>query len=583
MSLSSAFRQSWKQRKPRRTSHACEATRSRFETLEDRCLLSLTPTASYPVSLDPAAIVAADFNNDGAFDLAVANTYSDNVSVLLGGANGTFGAAISSHAGDRPTSVAVGDFDDDGNLDLAVVSRELYPDPHERSKVRVMFGAGDGRFEAPRYFAVLKSDPQLVAAGDFNGDGATDLVVAENDYTFAESVGVFGQVSVLLSNGDRTFGAPSYAGELAINPIYSIAVADFNADGDQDLVVGEIGYWVEVALGDGAGRFVSNFPQIFEMRHGPALAVGDVNGDGDPDVAAANNANVTVRLGNGDAGFEPPRGGYSYAVGDKSLSVVLGDFDRDGRLDVATANYDSNDVSILRGRGDGTFVAAVDFAIPPGRATDFDGTGTIDGSDLGQWRGDFAANADSDADADGDSDGGDFLAWQRQLGARPDDVGPIALAAADFNGDGWLDLATANAEANSASILINDQSWTPLPPTVVVNVDKVTKLEGTSGTTTPFTFTVTLSAPSAATVSMSYGLTFGPTYWGYVDPQPDDYVLQTGALAFVPGETTKTITIEVTADDDVERDEYFYLALFDDGSHALRISVFGLGAILNDD
>lgn len=564
-----------------------------FETLEDRRLLSLTPASSYTTGLRPEAIVTADFNNDGHLDLATANRDSDNVSVLLGNANGTFGQASSTNVGDRPQSIAAGDFDDDGKLDLAVVFADETVRDGWRvdSVVNILYGKGDGSFDAPRevdlHDPFYWAKPKSVAVGDFNDDGTMDLALESDiDAYYPNDVYVdAGIVQVLLSHGDRTFANPNTVIHLA-NASSSMAVADFNGDGDLDVVVGEFGTWVEVALGDGAGRFVANYTQSWVMDHVSSMAVGDVNGDGDADLAAAADTKVTVRLGNGVGTFEPPPGGHSYAAGNKSVFIVLRDFDRDGRLDIVTANYDSNDVSILRGRGDGTFVAAVHYALPPTASADFNQSGAINGGDLAQWRGDFGANSDSDADGDGDSDGFDFLAWQRQLGSSSTGVqnqGPYAMTAADFNGDGWLDLATANANGSSVSVLINDRSWVALPPTIAVNVEHVTKLEGNGSGTTPFVFTVTLSAASNQPVTMSYRTVNGSAATGWDDPQYNDYVAQTGSLSFAPGQTTKTITIEVKRDNRVEDDEWFFVELFDNGSNSLRISVFGIGTILNDD
>jgi hypothetical protein len=546
--------------------------------------------------MGPAAIVTADFNNDGRLDLAVANSGSNNVSVLLGGANGTLGGTISSPVGDAPQSLAAGDFDDDGNLDLATVvdAYDVVRDGYRvDSVVNVLFGNGDGSFQAPSevdmhdpYYVVK---PKSVAVGDFDGDGTMDLaLLSDFDAYYPNDVYPDGGIAqVLVSHGDRTFASPDFAISL-LNPSSSFAVADFNDDGDQDLVVGEFGAWLEVALGDGTGRFVANYTQSWEMDHGPSIAVGDVNGDGDADVVAADDAKVTVRLGNGASAFEPPRGGYSYAAGDNSLSVVLGDFDRDGRLDVATANHDTDDVSILRGRGDGTFLSAERFDARPTATANFNGDAVVDASDLTQWRGDFGSNADSDANGDGDSDGVDFLAWQRQLGSSStgvEDPGPYAMTAADFNGDGWLDLATANTEGNNASVLFNNKIWAPLPAAVVVSIDNVTRQERTGTTTTPFTFTVTLSAGANQPVTMSYRTVHGSAQdWANTPwPHQNDYVTKTGTLSFAPGETSKTITIDVKADNTKEGDELFHVELLDDGSNALRISVFGIGMILNDD
>jgi hypothetical protein len=549
-------------------------------------------------------VVTADFNNDGQLDLAIGNITAylgpKNVTVRLGRGDGTFGEAIlSAVGGDSPHELTVGDFDDDGNLDLAtlvVINAVRYVDDGGYwvdNVVNVLWGKGDGGFEAPQeidlndpYYALK---PRSLAVGDFNDDGTMDLALtsAYDGYYPNDVYPDGGNAQVLLSHGDRTCAAPKLAMGFGTDVNISMAVADFNDDGHQDLVGGFIDS-VRVALGDGAGNFVVNYFQRAIIDHNGSMVAGDVNGDGDVDVVAADGNDVNVRLGDGLGSFLPPRGGQGYAAGEEPYKAVLGDFDRDGLVDVAAENWKSSDVSILRARGDGTFLPAEHFAIPPLAIADFDGSGVIDGGDLAQWRGDFGADSDSDADRDGDSDGFDFLAWQRQLGSTSEEVenvGPAAMATGDFNGDGWLDLVTANQRDKSISILINDQIWAPPPPAVEVSINNVTKQEGTGATTTPFTFTVSLSAAADDAVTMSYRTVYGTAndlpngQW----PEDNDYVTQAGMLSFAPGETTKTITIEVKADTYVETDEFFNVALFDGSSNTFFTNFYGVGTVLNDD
>ena len=103
----------------RRGSLRAATHRPNLEVLEDRCLLSFSPVASFPVGMAPAAVVTADFNNDGSLDLATANSGGNTVSVLLGDGLGGFGAASHFAAGTGPRSMAVADFNNDGNLDVA--------------------------------------------------------------------------------------------------------------------------------------------------------------------------------------------------------------------------------------------------------------------------------------------------------------------------------------------------------------------------------------------------------------------------------------------------------------------------------
>jgi hypothetical protein len=135
------------------------------------------------------------------------------------------------------------------------------------------------------------------------------------------------------------------------------------------------------------------------------------------------------------------------------------------------------------------------------------------------------------------------------------------------------------------SILLNDQTWAPLPAAVVVSINNVARQEGNGNQSTLFTFTVTLSAAADQPVTMSYRTVYGSALDWPSTPWPDqnDYVAKTGTLSFAPGQTTKTITIEVKRDNFVEPDEIFYVDLFDGSSNALFSSFYGIGTILNDD
>jgi hypothetical protein len=147
---------------------------------------------------------------------------------------------------------------------------------------------------------------------------------------------------------------------------------------------------------------------------------------------------------------------------------------------------------------------------------------------------------------------------------------------ADFNGDGRPD-AAANADSYYVSVLLNDGNW-PDQTTPRISISDVTKSEGKKGKKTLFTFTVTLSAAYDQPVTMSFRTVNGTATTGN-----NDYVARTGTLTFAPGETTKTITIEVKGDSKREGNETFYLDLFGLSSNALFTKNRGLGTILNDD
>jgi predicted NUDIX family NTP pyrophosphohydrolase len=365
----------------------------------------------------PASVAVGDFNGDGTPDLAVANAGSNTVSVLLGNGDGSFQAAQDFGAGSHPVSVAVGDFNGDGTPDLAVANN-IYP----FGTVSVLLGNGDGSFQAAQNFGA-GSSPYSVAVGDFNGDGTSDLAVANNIYPY-------GTVSVLLGNGDGSFQAAQNFG--AGRSPWSVAVGDFNGDGTPDLAVANHDYVsgkVSVLLGNGDGSFQA--AQDFGVGSYPvSVAVGDFNGDGTPDLAVANESSkdVSVLLSNGDGSFEVAQ---NFVAGRSPYSVAVGDFNGDGKPDLAVAG---GSVSVLLGNGDGTFQAALDVDFGRGGVSvvvgDFNADGNLDLA---------VAGGGNVSVLLGNGDGSFQAAQNFRAGNSP-----VSVAVGDFNGDGKPDLAVAN-------------------------------------------------------------------------------------------------------------------------------------------
>lgn len=325
--------------------------------------------------------VAGDFNGDGKIDLAVVDrgVSTDSVFFYMGNGDGTFQAPTSVSLGGLAASnqIVAADFNKDGHLDVAVSQIN-------GSNVIVILGVGNGTFQAPRTNA-LPAQGWGLAVGDFNGDGVPDLVATSP---------AIGGVSLFLGKGDGNFtpvnnpvtGTLPTTNAAAPNAgAQAIAVGDFNKDGKLDVIAGLSGVngapTVAVLPGNGDGTFQ---PQLlFATTDMPvAIAVGDFNGDGNPDWMTANNQtfDVVVALGRGDGTFLAAR---NFVAGNNPQQVAVTDFNRDGKLDLVTANLSSNDISILLGNGDGTFQPPVTLSIagttPVGVVTgDFNGDGIAD-------------------------------------------------------------------------------------------------------------------------------------------------------------------------------------------------------------
>ena len=400
------------------------------------------PKVDYPIGQFARSLVVGDFNGDQKPDLAV-SSFSDNiVSILIGKGDGTFMSRVDYPTGAGSDSLAVGDFNHDGKPDLASANQTA-------GTVSILLNAGDGTFQ-PKVDYVVGGEPYSVAVGDFNGDAKPDLAVADS---------ISNNVSVLLGQGDGTFqAAVNYPTE---NFPFSIAIGDFNGDGKQDLAV-STSFGVDVLLGNGNGVFQTPGTNV-DPEAGGAVTVGDFDGDGRLDLALIGpNDQVIILLGRGDGTFSP---GTGFGTGNGPSAAVVGDFNGDGKPDLATANLGSNTVSILKGNGDGTFVARLVFKIQVGV-----GPGPLAPLAIGDLNGDGKFDlvepffscvshcpGDSAAVLLGNGDGTFQPAVNYFLGGGSN---PVAVALEDFNHDGFLDMVAANAFSNVVGVLLGNGDGT---------------------------------------------------------------------------------------------------------------------------
>jgi len=265
------------------------------------------------VGQQPQGIAVGDFNMDGKPDLALANSGSGDISVLLGNGDGTFQLAVNYASGNSlPFGLAIGDFNNDGIPDLAVATAI-------GGKIGILLGNGDGTFKPSKVFSVgLSGNPKSLLVLDLNNDGKADLA----------SIGPSGAVIVLIGSGDGTFQTSA---QLVTGVALAITAGDFNLDGKPDLAVGT-NSGLFVLLGNGDGSLQPPVPVTLSDSAWD-LTVGDFNGDGFPDLVDVNGgANLHLFPGNGDGSFQGPT---TLNTGGSPQQVSVADFNRDGRPDLA--------------------------------------------------------------------------------------------------------------------------------------------------------------------------------------------------------------------------------------------------------
>lgn len=387
---------------------------------------------SYATGTNPGKIFVADYNGDGARDMLVKITGA--VSVLLNNGTGSFGPKVDT-ASVFPNTT--GDFNGDGRADVA---------GYGGSGFNVWLSAGNGTFlPAVTYGVGVSGNTYNVVAGDFDGDGDTDLAAAVQHFSGPHSI------RMSRNNGNGTFGTSVHLGYMANNTDYAFGMfaADWNGDGADDLAVGSastrrVYMFTTTGMGSGSWGYLSSyginvskfaaadmngdglldlglmgvaatatvwlnngngtFDEVQADTHGPATAINlaDLNGDGAPELIMSTHY---VLFNNGDGHFG---NAVSYGPTSGGRDVIIADLNADGWQDVAVANYLGNSIGVMMNTGNGVLAPMVNYAT---------------------------------------------------------DVGPFSLVATDLNGDGALDLASANAAPNvgTVSVLLNNGGGTFAP------------------------------------------------------------------------------------------------------------------------
>jgi hypothetical protein len=525
-------------------------------------------------------MAVGDLTGNGKLDIVTADGQfaNNDVSVLMGNGDGTFGNLTNWGADEQPVAVGIGDFNADGKPDLVVANLSS-------NDVSFLTGHGDDTFQAPRVY-VNVSSPGPVVTGDFTGNGKQDIIVGNT----SSLTGIV--LTEYLGNGDGTFQAPITINASVATPALGQAVAlaavDVNGDGKLDLVMLDTNHNVDVFLGNGGGTFQT--PAVYAGgANSIALAVGDFTGDGHPDIAVLNspssgNGSVNILLNNGDgtfsvfassanAGITPSaiaaadlngdgkadlvvsnKNGFSSIVsvllsnGDGSFkvpvtygvqadptAVALGDLNGDGKPDIAVADFLGTGLDILLNNGDGTFVSAKSYQ------TGSNPSGVLIGNFMNQGHDDVMTTNDfGDSLTLWTNPGTGFLTGPLTfvVGDRP-----AMSAAVSFYGDGLLDVVTTNSNANSVTVLL---ALRQAPG--ITSASSTTFTVGTQGS-----FTVTDTGLPTPTLGVSGTLPVGVTFNA-----------STGVLSGTPAAgTSGTYNLTFSANNDVgTASQNFTLTIF---------------------
>ncbi|MCL5028325.1 MAG: T9SS type A sorting domain-containing protein [Bacteroidetes bacterium] len=425
-----------------------------------------TPTFSsktdFTTSTGPTAITVSDLNGDGKPDIVTANYNANTISVLLdttsnGASIPSFTAKTDFSVGTNPRGVVIADLNGDYKPDIVTANIGT-------NNISALLNTTPDTMYTPLFSSMTNfntgSSPASVAYGDLNGDGKQDVVVAN----YASNT-----ISVFIDTTPDSTTTPSFSTKTDFttgNAPISVAIADLNGDGRLDIAVANSNDNTVSVFFNTTPNGVStpSFTAKKDFTTGATpyyVAIANLNGDGKPDIITANpnSNNISVLLNTTSSGASVPSfsAKTDFSTGSSCRWIGIGDFNGDGKLDIATANYGANTISVLLN-------TTPDSAITPSFSTNaLFTTGTNP-----------ASIAISDINRDGlqdivvDNYGSNtvsvffnttpFGATSPSFSTKTDfttGTGPTAVAVSDLKGKGKSDIVIANYNSNNVSVLLN--------------------------------------------------------------------------------------------------------------------------------
>lgn len=402
----------------------------------------ITSVSGTTISFAPTRKLGAGEQVQASISAGTATPYVWQYTTAVRTGGGVFGGGSDPTVGFDPFSMGVGDLNHDGYLDVVCSNSDVNKQNPGRGTLSVRLGQGNGNFIVPSAGGTIDVLPggfgnSNMKLSDLNNDGNLDILVLQKNGVLFQCKG----------KGDGQFEPYQPAGVYGTG--FSLDVADFNGDGNQDVVLGSQGREVQdpgqvlLFLGDGTGNFPDRAAASITVGISPwQVTTADFNGDGKLDVAVTNNgsASVSILLGNGRGNLGAPA---SVTVGNRPTQLCVGDLNNDGAADLVVTNESSNSVSVRLGTGTGTFSRPTGSEFSSGgtpssvAAADVNGDGNLDvlvtnyglaentvAVRLGNGSGNFTTPT---------------IGATVQVGTRP-----IALTMADLDNDGDLDLMTAS-------------------------------------------------------------------------------------------------------------------------------------------